>query len=315
MLSMALELAQTDPVYEDMASKFFEHFVRIADAMNSFGGTGLWDEDDGFYYDRLHADGHEVAVPLRSFVGLLPMVASSVLEQSAINRLPDFKKRLRWFLENRRDLAERVSFTSQGGKMLLAIPSRDRLVRLLRRMLDEREFLSPYGVRSLSKVHGEQPLRFEFGGQTLQVAYEPGESRQWMFGGNSNWRGPIWLPANYLLIEALERYHHFFGDDLRVECPVGSGRQLTLLRGRVRAVGPVRAAVPAGRERAPSLPRRRGCVRERPALARPGAVLRILRRRHGARPGREPPDGMDGAGGAVSRVAGAPAAPVTAQPD
>ena len=229
MLSMALELAQTDPVYEDMASKFFEHFVRIADAMNSFGGSGLWDETDGFYYDRLHADGHEVAVPVRSFVGLLPMIAVEVLEQSAINRLPDFKKRLRWFLENRRDLAERVSFTSQGGKILLAIPSRDRLVRLLRRMLDESEFLSAYGVRSLSKAHAAHPLRFEFGGQTLGVAYEPGESRHALFGGNSNWRGPIWLPANYLLIEALERYHHFFGDDLRVECPVGSGRQLTLL--------------------------------------------------------------------------------------
>jgi hypothetical protein len=230
MLSIALELAQTDPVYEDMASKFFEHFVRIADAVNSFGGSGLWHEPDGFYYDWLHADGCQIPLAVRSMVGLLPMIAVEVLEQSAINRLPDFKKRLRWFLDNRRDLAERVSFTSQGGRMLLAIPSRPRLVRLLQRMLDEGEFLSPFGVRSLSKRHAAEPFRFEFGGRTTQIAYEPGESRTAMFGGNSNWRGPLWMPTNYLLIEALERYHHFYGDDLRVECPAGSGRQLTLLQ-------------------------------------------------------------------------------------
>ena len=229
MLSMALELAQTDPVYEDMASKFFEHFIRIADAINAFGGTGLWDQEDGFYYDRLHAGGTEMPLAVRSMVGLFPLIAVEVLEQSAINRLPDFKKRLRWFLENRRDLAERVSFTSQGGKMLLAVPSRERLVRVLRRMLDEREFLSPFGIRSLSKMHAQQPFRFQTAGETLEVGYEPGESRSAMFGGNSNWRGPLWMPCNYLLIEALERYHHFYGDELRVECPVGSGRQLTLL--------------------------------------------------------------------------------------
>ncbi len=230
MLSIALELAQTDPVYEDMASKFFEHFVRIADAMNTLGGTGLWDDADGFYYDRLHAGGSEMPLAVRSLVGLFPLIAVEVLEQSAINRLPDFKKRLRWFLENRPDLGECVSFTSQGGKMLLAIPSRDRLVRLLRRMLDPREFLSPFGIRSLSKEHAEHPFRLQFAGQTLEVAYEPGESRSGMFGGNSNWRGPLWMPANYLLIEAIERYHHFYGDELRVECPVGSGRQMTLLQ-------------------------------------------------------------------------------------
>jgi hypothetical protein len=228
MLSMALELAQTDPVYEDMASKFFEHFIRIADAINAFGGTGLWDEADGFYYDRLHAGGAERPLAVRSLVGLFPLIAVEVLEQSAINRLPDFKKRLRWFLQNRRDLAERVSFTSQGGKMLLAVPSRERLVRMLRRMLDEREFLSRFGIRSLSKMHAQHPFRLAFAGQTLEVGYEPGESRTGMFGGNSNWRGPLWMPGNYLLIEALERYHHFYGDELRVECPVGAGRQLTL---------------------------------------------------------------------------------------
>jgi Glycosyl hydrolase family 63 C-terminal domain len=229
MLSIALELAQTDPVYEDMASKFFEHFVRIADAINNFGGTGLWDEQDGFFYDRLHLDGTETPLSARSMVGLLPLIAVEVLDYAAIDRLPDFKKRLRWFLDNRRDLASVVSFIGERGKMLLAIPSRQRLVRVLRRMLDEREFLSPYGIRSMSKAHQDQPFRFSIGGQTLQVGYEPGESQTALFGGNSNWRGPIWMPPNYLLIEALERYHHFYGDDLRVEHPVGSGRQLTLL--------------------------------------------------------------------------------------
>ena len=229
MLSIALELAQTDPVYEDMASKFFEHFIRIADAINNFGGTGLWDEGDGFFYDRLHVDGSEVPLSARSMVGLLPLIAVEVLDYAAIDRLPDFKKRLRWFLDNRRDLAGLVSFTSERGKMLLAIPSRQRMLRMLRRMLDEREFLSPFGIRSMSKAHEKEPFRFPIGGQMLQVGYDPGESRTAIFGGNSNWRGPIWMPPNYLLIEALERYHHFYGDELRVEHPVGSGRQLTLL--------------------------------------------------------------------------------------
>jgi hypothetical protein len=231
MLSMALELARTDLAYEDMASKFFEHFVHIADAMNSFGGTGLWDEGDGFYYDRLHTDGTETALRARSMVGLLPLIAVEVLEEKVVDRLPEFRKRMRWFLDNRRDLAERVALAVVGGhrRMLLAIPSRERLLRVLRRMLDETEFLSPYGIRSMSKVYEKEPYRFDFGGQTLTADYEPGESTIGLFGGNSNWRGPVWMPPNYLLIEALERYHHFYGDELRVECPVGSGRALTLL--------------------------------------------------------------------------------------
>ena len=229
MLSMALELAKTDPVYEDMASKFFEHFIHIADAMNSFGGTGLWDDADGFYYDRLHVEGNETELRVRSLVGLLPLIAVEVLDEEVIDRLPAFNKRLRWFLDNRRDLAERVTLgEGGGGRMLLAIPSRERLVRILGRMLDESEFLSPYGIRSMSKAYEKNPYRFDFGGQTLEVDYEPGESKIGLFGGNSNWRGPVWMPPNYLLIEALERYHHFYGDDLRVECPTGSGRGLTL---------------------------------------------------------------------------------------
>jgi hypothetical protein len=227
MLSIALELAGADPAYEDMASKFFEHFVHISDAINNFGGTGLWNETDSFYYDRLHIDGTEAAVRVRSVVGLLPLLAAEVLEDEIIDRLPTFRKRMRWFLDNRRDLAGQVTF-GERGHVLLAVPPREHLVRVLATMLDEAEFFSPHGIRSMSKIHGQIPYKFEFGGQTLEVDYEPAESRSAIFGGNSNWRGPIWMPINYLLVEALERYHHFYGDDLRVECPAGSGRWLTL---------------------------------------------------------------------------------------
>jgi hypothetical protein len=227
MLSIALELAAGDAAYEDMATKFFEHFVLISDAINNFGGSGLWNEKDSFYYDRLHVDGTEAPVSVRSLVGLLPLIAAEVLEDEIIDKLPAFRKRMRWFLDNRRALAGQVTFGGEG-RVLLAIPSRDRLVRLLRTMLDEREFLSPQGIRSMSKVHRDSPYRFVFGGEALEVDYEPGESRSALFGGNSNWRGPIWMPINYLLVEALERYHHFYGDDLRVECPIGSGHGLTL---------------------------------------------------------------------------------------
>jgi len=201
--------------------------VHISEAINHFGGSGLWNEKDGFYYDRLHIDGTEAPVSVRSLVGLLPLIAAEVLEDEIIDRLPAFRKRMRWFLDNRRDLAGQVTFGGEGH-VLLAIPSRDRLVRLLRTMLDETEFFSPQGIRSMSKVHQAHPYRFDFGGQMLEVDYEPGESRSALFGGNSNWRGPVWMPINYLLVEALERYHHFYGDDLRVECPIGSGRGLTL---------------------------------------------------------------------------------------
>jgi mannosylglycerate hydrolase MGH1-like protein len=233
MLSIAIELAGDDPVYADMASKFFEHFVAIVDAMNAFGGTGLWDEADGFYYDRLSIDGRAMPMPIRSMVGLLPLCAVEVLEQDAIDRLPGFKKRLEWFLINRPDLARHITYMESsahgaGAHRLLAIPSRDRLVRMLRYMLDEREFLSPFGVRSVSRVHEAHPFTLRYNSVEHRVAYTPGESTTTLFGGNSNWRGPIWLPMNYLLVEALERYHHFYGDALTVECPTGSGRQLTL---------------------------------------------------------------------------------------
>ena len=233
MLSMALELATTDPAYEDVASKFFEHFVAIADAMNSLGGTGLWDELDGFYYDQIHVDGRVIPVRVRSMVGVIPLYAAEVLDQETLNRLPGFSKRMDWFLKNRQDLAKQISYAETGGEKprayrLLAIPSRERLERVLRRVLDPKEFLSPYGVRSLSRVHDEHPFTLQFEGNEYSVDYEPGESTTGLFGGNSNWRGPIWFPVNYLLIEALERYHHYYGDTLKVECPVGSGIMMNL---------------------------------------------------------------------------------------
>jgi hypothetical protein len=233
MLSMALELSRTNPACEDLASKFFEHFVAIADAMNTLGGTGLWDEEDGFYYDQLHVNGTYRPLRVRSMVGLVPLFAVEVLEEAALAPLAGFGKRMRWFLENRRDLARHISYVEPQsgnghGRRLLAIPSRERLVRVLRYVLDEQEFLSPYGIRSLSAVHREHPYVVTADGAEYRVDYTPGESTTGLFGGNSNWRGPIWFPVNYLLVEALERYGHYYGDGLRVECPTGSGRMLTL---------------------------------------------------------------------------------------
>jgi len=234
MLSMALELAAEEPVYEDVASKFFEHYVAIVDAMNSFGGTGLWDEADGFYYDQIHTDGVVVPLRVRSMVGLIPLMACEILDDEVLGRLPGFMKRLNWFLENRPDLTRHISYlcsAMKGGHChrLLAIPSRERLERVLPVMLDENEFLSPYGIRSLSRAYLENPYRVNLSGVPFEVHYSPAESDTVLFGGNSNWRGPVWMPANYLLIEALERYHHFYGDDLMVECPTGSGRRMNLL--------------------------------------------------------------------------------------
>ncbi len=233
MLAMAMELAHYDAVYEDIASKFFEHFVAISDAMNTLGGHGLWDEEDGFYYDQIRTGGVTKPLRIRSMVGLIPLFAVSILHEDRIRQLPGFEKRLQWFLRNRVDLYPQISMLSASGSgehehRLLAFPSRDRLVRVLRHLLDEREFLSPYGIRSLSAEYGEHPFEVRVDGQVRSVEYDPGESTTAIFGGNSNWRGPVWLPVNYILMEALERYHHFYGDDFKVECPVGSGKYLTL---------------------------------------------------------------------------------------
>ena len=234
MLAMALELSRFDPAAEDIASKFFEHFVYIADAINTIGGTGLWDEEDGFYYDQLYVDGRRIPLRVRSMVGLIPLFTVQVLSDELIDGLTGFQKRLDWFLTFRRDLAKHISYmetrdeNASRGRHLLAIPSRQRLERVLRIVLDENEFLSPYGVRSLSKYHQDHPYVFRCSGQEFRVEYVPGESSTNMFGGNSNWRGPIWFPVNYLLIEALERYHYYYGDDLKVECPTGSGHWMNL---------------------------------------------------------------------------------------
>ncbi|MEK6248826.1 MAG: glucosidase, partial [Planctomycetales bacterium] len=232
MLSMALELARDEREYADMASKFFEHFVRITDAMNNLGGSGLWDDEDGFYYDHLRVDGQARPIKTRSLVGLLPLIAVDVLDQEIIDRLPGFRKRTDWFLTHRKDLSQHISLLQRrdggGARLLLAIPNLNRLQRILKIMLDENEFLSPFGIRSLSKYHQDHPVQCEVGGETYSVAYNPGESDSEMFGGNSNWRGPVWFPINFLLIEALERYFHFYGNDLKVECPTGSGQLMNL---------------------------------------------------------------------------------------
>jgi hypothetical protein len=227
MLSIALELASHDPTYEDVASKFFEHFVAIADAMNSLGGTGLWDAEDGFYYDFLQVGGASVPLRIRSVVGLLPLCAVEILDGEVLEHLPGFRKRMSWFLTHRGDLARHIAYLDRHdaaqGKHLLAIPSRERLCRVLRYLLDEDEFLSPFGIRSLSRFHESHPYVFRANGEAHTVRYVPGESDSGLFGGNSNWRGPIWFPVNFLLVEALEKYHHFYGDSLLVELPTGSG--------------------------------------------------------------------------------------------
>jgi hypothetical protein len=237
MLSIALELAADDASYEDIASKFFEHFIAITDAMNCLGGMGLWDEQDGFYYDVLNANGTTLPLRIRSMVGIIPLFAVEILEQDVIDRLPGFKRRFEWFIKHRPDLARHITcglsdaavgHSKAHSHRLLAVPSPERLARVLRYVLDESEFLSPYGIRALSRYHQEQPYIFHVDGQEHRVVYVPGESNTGLFGGNSNWRGPIWFPVNYLLIEALERYHHFYGDRLRVECPTGSGRLMNL---------------------------------------------------------------------------------------
>jgi hypothetical protein len=234
MLAMAMELARDDPAYEDLATKFFEHFVYIGEAMNNIGGggLGLWDEQDGFYYNVLcPPDGTHQVLRLRSMVGLIPLFAVTVLEPAELARFPDFEERMKWFIDHRPECQNLVTFsrqTQQGTRRLLAIANQQRLARVLRYMLDEREFLSPYGIRSLSKYHQDHPYDLVLDHADYSVDYEPGESTTSMFGGNSNWRGPVWMPLNFLLIEALQRFHFFYGDDFRVECPAGSGQTLTL---------------------------------------------------------------------------------------
>ncbi|TMA72333.1 MAG: glucosidase [Deltaproteobacteria bacterium] len=228
MLSIALELAREEDEYEDVASKFWEHFVHIARAMNTMG---LWDEEDGFYYDVLHRGSEEMTLRIRSMVGLIPLFAVEPIPAELIAKFPAFARRMEWFIDHRPDLTEGVACMRTLGAMdrrLFSVVEPRKLPKILRRLLDESEFLSPHGIRALSRVHRDQPYSLKIDGAEYGVRYEPAESSSGLFGGNSNWRGPIWFPVNYLLIESLQKFHHYLGDGFTVEFPTGSGRQLTL---------------------------------------------------------------------------------------
>ncbi len=235
MLSIAFELADGNPAYADTAFKFFNHYISISESMNSLDGSGLWDEADGFYYDHLHVGGQSIPLRIRSIVGLIPLLTVDVIDERIVNQLPEFKQRVDWLKKHRQDLGTFMTFLDRSeeegqkqGLWLLAIPTRQRLESILRYMLDEEEFLSPYGIRSMSKYHEKHPFKFHLNGQDMTVSYVPGESDSGMFGGNSNWRGPIWFPLNYLIVEALDRYHTFYGDSFTIECPTGSGNMMNL---------------------------------------------------------------------------------------
>jgi len=234
LLAIAMELAREDPAYEDVASKFWEHFLYIAHAINHVGGDGvsLWNDEDGFFYDVLYRpnQGH-FPIRIRSMVGIIPLFAVETLEPKLVDRLTGFKRRLDWFIENRPDLAGNVAsmtLPGKGERHLLSIVNAEQLRRVLKVLLDEREFLSPYGVRALSRYHKDHPFTMQFDGEEHTVDYEPAESTTGLFGGNSNWRGPIWFPVNFLLLESLQKLHHYYGDDFKVECPTGSNCYLTL---------------------------------------------------------------------------------------
>jgi len=234
MLAMALELAKDDLAYEDVASKFFEHFVNIAHAMNDIGAEGksLWDEEDGFYYDLLHLpNGDDHFLKIRSMVGLIPLFAVETLEPEVIDRLPGFKRRMQWFIDNHEDVPEHIEMTqrsARGVRRLLSLANRKQLKRILKRMLDESEFLSPHGIRALSRYHLDHPYELQVNDHINRVDYEPAESTTGIFGGNSNWRGPIWFPVNYLLIESLQKFYHYYGEDFKVEFPTYSKQEFDL---------------------------------------------------------------------------------------
>ena len=299
MMRIALELARHNSAYEDIATKFFEHFLHIAEAMADFQGrgTGLWDETDEFYYDMLRAeDGQAHSMRVRSMVGLIPLFAVEVLEPELLDALPRFHRRLQWFLNYRPDLAELVSRWEKPGaghRLLLSLLRGHRMKRLLARVLDESEFLSPYGVRALSKVHEAAPFRFGHNGEEHVVSYVPGESDSYMFGGNSNWRGPIWMPVNFLLIESMQRFHHYYGNDFKVECPTGSGRSVTILEASEELTRRLMRIFMRDRDGRRAVFGDCGDVSGGPALPRLCAVSRIFPRRYRPRPRRLASDRLD----------------------
>ena len=299
MLEIAVELAMTDPDYADMALKFVEHFLWIASAMGHLGGdTGMWDEEDGFFYDVLRLpDGQAQRLKVRSMVGLLPLCAATMFEGELLAKYPELAERFQWFLEARPELCAAIHDPTKpgvAGRRLASILDETKLRRVLAKMLDENEFLSPYGIRSLSRYHADHPYVIHAGGQEYRVSYLPAESDTGMFGGNSNWRGPIWMPVNALIIRALLQYYAYYGNDFTVECPTGSGRQMNLYQVAEeisRRLANIflkdkdgRRPVYGGDAEVPG----------RPALARLPAVLRVLPRRQRGRPGRQPPDRLDG---------------------
>ncbi len=234
MMAIAMELAHEDSAYEDVASKFFEHFVYISEAMNDMGGEGigLWDEKDGFYYDVVHLQGKtHIPIKIRSMVGLIPLFAVATFEPEDLERLPNFRRRVQWFLDHHPEVAKHVDMSQKserGTRWLLTIANREKLEKIYQYVLDENEFLSPHGIRALSKFHLDHPFVLTWDGQAHAVDYEPGESTTDLFGGNSNWRGPVWFPPNFLLIESLQRVHYYYGDEFKVECPTRSGQKHTL---------------------------------------------------------------------------------------
>jgi hypothetical protein len=228
-----LTLAENDPVYQGMATKFIMHFVRIVGAMNDFGGTGLWNEEDGFYYDLLELSDRHVPIKVRSIEGFIPLLATCFVTGEQRQKNPDFTSRMLWYIKNRPHLARHLlemngDFSNPDLEHLLTVTPRARLERILQYMFDEEEFLSPYGIRSVSKYHENHPYTYTVDGIIYAVDYEPGEGETAMFGGNSNWRGPVWMPVNYMIIEALKTYDHFYGKSFLVEFPTRSGHRITL---------------------------------------------------------------------------------------
>ena len=279
---MSLELTKQDPTYGEMAAKFAMHLVWIGAAMSPPDGEALWSEEDGFYYDVMRLpDGSTQQLKVRSLVGLLPMCAATVIEPESLELIPDLLEKWEAFVADYKDsipsLAQRTG-PSVGGKILTSLVGVDRLRRILAILLDEDEFLGPFGVRAISRYHEEHPYVFDIGGQEFRVDYEPAESHTGMFGGNSNWRGPVWFPMNMVILRGLRQLHAYYGDNLKVECPTGSGNEMNLLRGlRGDRPAPDRD-VPARRERSAPGVRRDRAVPDRSALARSPALPRVLPR-------------------------------------